>query len=1119
MEKVLKERAIARFKRPPYRRLLRGAILTLLITSFLSALPGCGGSSEGVAAGGDGNGGEIIGTGFTGTAATGTAIANAIIRIKSLSGQSITTTTDNDGKFSSNQLLESSAEDPRGPYLLQVDLGNQNFLYSVATAESATALDPDTVQIKVNIHPYSDLLIRNWFALQGEDINSAFANNNPLGDLPSQEEIDAISTELLGILRQALSKSGVAEDFKLLNTDFDANGQGFDGFLDDSQVIINNNIINVIVAQQDLGTGIQTSLITNANLALDFTNDEDNPPSAPQNLRALAGTEGGEAILVWAPSNDDKGVAGYQIYRNETLLGTSPYPVFTDTGLQTGIDYEYRVEAVDGRNQASPQSNAASITLNAADTTAPPSIDNLEVEETNGAVVLSWSHADVSDVAGFRILRGAQNNATTEIANVTATFYSDFDAISGYSPCYRVIAYDGAGNESPASSESCLDGSTGPEPTEDAILAFSATSYSVEETQTTANISVVRSGDLSEAVSVQYTATAQTATAGVDFAETSGTLNWAALDDEPKTFSIQIFNNAEAEDSETVNLSLSNPVNAALGSQSSAQLTITDAPTVSCIDLTPTAITSNTTLSQPCYNVNDTVTVSNTATLTINPGVKLVFAQGESLDIDPDGVLQAIGTEQNPIIFTGALPAPGYWDGIRIDSVVTSELDHTVIEYAGDDGFIDGSIGNAFDGRFKIEHSLIRHSSSYGVAVNENGGQLVSFEHNTVTLNERPPILVPANQAGVLKANNSFVGNLTDVGGNRDYIEVYSSSDVENDQTWSVTDVPYRISSTEINAELSIMPGAKLEFTEGGRFDVRDSGTLVASGTEENPIRFTGVQQSPGYWTGVQIYNNTANLLNHVVIEYGGGPGGNTDGNIGVFFSGGRLSLQNTILRHSASYGFDFDDNINLVFENVVATDNNRPGKLDVDDVHLLGADSDYSGNSDDRVILVGSNINTSQTIPNLNVPLYATNQSTISVNTNLSFEPGVELQLASNGGFKVNSNGSLAIIGTAEKPVVLTGAVKSKGYWNGIQYTFSGSADNKIEHAIIEYGGAESGNTHALVGYFGQAARGSVTNSVLRGSLTNGIEVSESNEGEIIITGNTFEDIDGEDVLDQRSM
>lgn len=1116
MEKVLKERSIAQFKRSPYRRLLRSIILTLLTTSLLSALPGCGGSSEGVAAGGDGNGGEIIGTGFTGTAATGTAIANANIRIKSLSGQSITTTTDNDGKFSSNQLLESSAEDPRGPYLLQIDLGNQNFLYSVATAESATSLDPDTVQIKVNIHPYSDLLIRNWFALQGEDIDSAFANNNPLGDLPSQEEIDAISTELLGILRQALSKSGVAEDFKLLNTDFDANGQGFDGFLDDSQVIINNNIINVIVAQQDLSTGIQTSLITDANLALNFTNDEDNPPSAPQNLRALAGTSG-EAILVWTPSNDDKGVAGYQIYRNETLIGTSPYPVFTDTGLQTDIDYEYRVEAVDGRNQASPQSNAANITLSTADTTAPPNIDNLEVEETNGTVVLSWSHTDISDVAGFRILRGAQNNATTEIANVTATFYSDFDAISGYSPCYRVIAYDGAGNESPASNESCLDGSTGPEPTEDAILAFSAASYSVEETQTTANISVVRSGDLSEAVSVQYTAAAQTATAGVDFAETSGTLNWAALDDESKTFSIQIFNNAAAEDSETVNLSLSNPVNASLDNQSSAQLTIIDAPAVSCIDLTPTAITSNTTLSQPCYNVNDTVTVSNAATLTINPGVKLVFAQGESLDIDSDGVLQAIGTEQNPIIFTGALPAAGYWDGIRIDSVVTSALDYVTVEYGGADGFTKASVGIAFDGRLSVTNSLIRHSSTNGVATSGTAARLTIFENNIVTLNESSPISLRANNAGVVASNNVLTGNTTDVGGNRDYIKITSSSDIGSAQTWSVTDVPYRVSNTEILAELTITAGVTLEFTDGGRFDVRDGGTLVASGTEDNPITFTGIEKTPGYWTGVQIYNNTANLLDHVVIEYGGGPGGNTDGNIGVFFSGGRLSLQNTILRHSASYGFDFDDSINLAFENVVSTDNNRPGKLDVDDVHLLGADSNYSGNSDDRIILIGSNINTSQTIPNLNVPFYATNESTISVNTNLSFEPGVELQLASNGGFKVNSNGSLAIIGTAEKPVVLTGAVKSKGYWNGIQYTFSGSADNKIEHAIIEYGGAESGNTHALVGYFGQDTRGSVTNSLLRGSLTNGIEVSGSSNGDITINGNTFEDIDGEDVLDLR--
>jgi hypothetical protein len=1118
MEKIFRGRSTFLALGVPSSSLIRKLAFSLSTILLLSVLSGCGGGDSVTVSGGD-NGGEIIGTGFTGTAAIGTAIANAEIRIKSLSGESVTTNSGADGKFSSAQLFESSASAPRGPYLLRVDRGDGNYLYSVANAASASAVDSDTVSISVNIHPYTDLLIRNWFARQGRNIDSAFFNNAAIDALPSQEVIDAISAELLGILRKALSANGVIDNFNLLSTAFDADGQGFDGFLDDSRVIINNNIVNVIVAQQNIGSGIQSLLISNADLALDFTSVNDTPPSVPQNLRALAGNDSGEAVLVWEPSSDDKGVAGYNVYRDNVFVATTPYPVFTDTGLQSATAYSYHVKAVDGRDQESAQSNTAAITLSAPDITAPPAISDLEVEEISGFIALSWSHPDVSDVAGFRILRGAQGNVNTEIANVTATTYKDFDLLSGYSPCYRVIAYDAAGNESSASAETCLEVSGEPEPTDESILAFSSSGFSVEETQSSAIISVVRSGDLSQAASVSYSAIALSATANVDFAETSGMLSWAALDGSEKTFSVQIFNNAEAEGSETVSLALSDPVNAELGSQDSAELTITDAPAVSCIDLSPTEITSNTTLTQPCYNVNDNINVSSTATLTIAPGVKLVFAQGRSLDVDSDGVLKAIGTEQNPIIFTGALPSAGYWNGIRIDSVVTSELEHTVVEYAGADGFIDGSVGNAFGGRFSVKHSLIRHSSSYGVAVNDSSnGRLVAFENNTITLNELAPVYVPADQVGVLKANNNFAGNITDVGGNRDYIQLDSSSDsdVVSEQTWSVTDVPYRLSGHDIEGRLTLSPGVTLEFSSDGRFDVRNDGVLIADGSEETPITFTGIEKNPGFWTGVQIFNSTANLLNHVIIEYGGGSGGNTDGNIGVFFSDGQLTIRNTLLRHSASYGFDFDDGIELVFENVTSTNNNRPGRMDdINDVRLLDSDSDYSGNADDRIFLEGSEIITAQTIQKLNVPYYATRQSQILVSTNLSFAPGVELQFASSGGFRVGGDGSLAIVGTAEQPVLLTGVVKTKGYWNGIQYTFSDSADNRIEHAIIEYGGAESGNTHALVGYFGQT-RGSVTNSVLRASLTNGIELNEDTVGDFV-TGNVFEDIDGEDILDPR--
>jgi CSLREA domain-containing protein len=110
------------------------------------------------------------------------------------------------------------------------------------------------------------------------------------------------------------------------------------------------------------------------------------------------------------------------------------------------------------------------------------------------------------------------------------------------------------------------------------VLQLSAATYSVSENGASAAITVTRSGDNANAVSVRYATGAATATAGtVDYTDVAGTLNWAAGDISPKTFTVPITNDASDEDNETVALALSDPQGgAALGGQSQAVLTIVD---------------------------------------------------------------------------------------------------------------------------------------------------------------------------------------------------------------------------------------------------------------------------------------------------------------------------------------------------------------------------------------------------------------------------------------------------------------------------------------------------------------------------------------------------------------
>ena len=741
------------------------------------------------------------------------------------------------------------------------------------------------------------------------------------------------------------------------------------------------------------------------------------------------------------------------------------------------------------------------------DTTPPSSATGLNITEESGRIMLTWQQANQNEVFGYRIIR----DSITDYATATNTTYTDSNIMQGNVYCYQIVSFDEAGNEAAPSAQECFTfGEVG-----SSSVSFSSQTFTVDELAGSATITVRRSGELSEAISVDYSATGDSATEGQDFTAVSGTLNWATNEGGEKSFNVQILPDLESESNETVTLALATPsMNTTLGNINTATLTIENAQ-VNCIELTPTEIETNTTLDQPCYNVNDSIDISNNATLTISPGVTLRFASGSSLDVEDDGILIASGTADAPIIFTGQIQAPGFWSGIEINSIATSVLNHTIVEYGGSDSsFNPANVGLSFDGRASIDNSIIRYSATRGVALS-NGEVLTAFSNNTVTLNEGAPVSIHADAVFVLDSSNSFTGNRTATNQSQDYIFI-NSADIDTNQTWQANDVRYRTSGIDVDAELTLSPGVEIEFLVDGSMDVSSSGTLIAEGTQAQPILITGVQATPGYWNGIQFtFNNTNNIMEHTIVEYGGG-GGNTLANVGVFGSDGRLTIRNSTFRFSSDFGLDLDDGIDLTMENIVMEGNNVPIRIAGNDLSLIDPNSNYSGNTDDRIHVASDTFNRAQTIVNPSVPYYFIATTQQGVDDALTINQGVEIQFNSGGGFSISRTGSLAITGNIDNPVLLTGAIKEKGYWKGIQYTFSDSPSNNIDFAILEYGGSTGGNTEALVGYFGSgsnASQGNVTNSVLRFSSTNGIHIDEDTMGDFT-TGNTFEDIDGQNIF-----
>jgi len=350
--------------------MINSRVLILLFS--LMALSACGGGANGK--------GETVASGEGGIIGTARILAPATRKVdfKSQSGMRANADINGFGKF---RLSKTNAE----AYLLRVKkapessarLRTKNSKPVLTLAQKRTqddyyysiAYSDGQHVVNSNLHPYTDLIIRNWFATHDIDIKQTFEGNQPITQLPSTEEVNAIESEIKGIVARVLQDYGVNPSVDLIKTPFDRNGQGLDSFLDKNKVVIDSQEKITIILKQPSGNAITVS-VKKLNLDKDLTSNNDTPPTTPANLMAYP-QSASSIILRWKASSDDKGVSGYNIYRNNQKIGTTAYPVYTDTGLTAGQNYRYQVEAIDGRGQLSAKTSQTAPVTPSANSSLP----------------------------------------------------------------------------------------------------------------------------------------------------------------------------------------------------------------------------------------------------------------------------------------------------------------------------------------------------------------------------------------------------------------------------------------------------------------------------------------------------------------------------------------------------------------------------------------------------------------------------------------------------------------------------------------------------------------------------------------------------------------------------
>ena len=271
------------------------------------------------------------------------------------------------------------------------------------------------------------------------------------------------------------------------------------------------------------------------------------------------------------------------------------------------------------------------------------------------------------------------------------------------------------------------------------------------------------------------------------------------------------------------------------------------------------------------------------------------------------------------------------------------------------------------------------------------------------------------------------------------------------------------VGDVQINAELIIDPGVRIEVEEDLFIDVTENASLAAEGTTSEPIILTTADLDGGkHWKGMRIKStHIQNIIQYVTIEYAG----NSEMDIGAFSSQNRqanlgidnngvLSILNSIISNSKGYGLVargvMQEHTSNSYEN-----NGQAGIY----THIVNTEpideaSEFTGNDYNGVEIYESELEQDITWAKLNGDLGYKISGDIEINAELSISEGVFVELTEDVFVDVTNNGIIMANGTANQKITFTSAAIASGkYWKGMRIR-STDIRNALNHVVFEYGG-----------------------------------------------------------------
>jgi len=331
------------------------------------------------------------------------------------------------------------------------------------------------------------------------------------------------------------------------------------------------------------------------------------------------------------------------------------------------------------------------------------------------------------------------------------------------------------------------------------------------------------------------------------------------------------------------------------------------------------------------------IIVQESLTLTIEPGVTVLFDSGHSLTIE--GTLIARGTDKQGIEFTPkGEKKPGAWGGILFeDSSSDARFDD-----AGN--YISGSIlqyctvefaktaVNANSASPFIDHCVIRNNTSGGISI--SNGDIVVIQDNTVVDNSDSGISLE-NSESIILIGNTVVGNTAkNIGG---LLKGYTGGGIHvEDSTGTIT------KNTLIR---NIAPGWRGYGSCGGSIYVENSTVTITNNI------LTGNIATGGGWNhggGIYVENSTVYITNNTLTGNTATSGMAGHGG-GIYVKSGTVTItDNTLTGNTADYygGAIHAGGDTIISDNTITENRSK-----------WGAAIDYSGSREITGNLIANNV------------------------------------------------------------------------------------------------------------------------------------------------------------------